>query len=228
VVVFDRWDTCFLLSGPYITYISDALKNELRPHKNTAMQIDASEVFQPINPGDALIQKYEIIGPAPAGDYPPSLDGLELLAQSDFGSSGIPAFILEVRNTGNQSFEVLSGEVGPALMGKNQEFPFSPSDGNSVAWITRVDLALLTSAEYEINQVRYSVSYTEDSSERLPERFELKPGQSRKARIVFDLPSGEYQFMVGYGGGVHAQKSMASNAISFDVNRGGVATLANP
>jgi len=30
VVVFDRWDTCFLLSGPYITYISESVKNELR------------------------------------------------------------------------------------------------------------------------------------------------------------------------------------------------------
>jgi hypothetical protein len=35
--------------------------------------------------------------------------------------------------------------------------------------------------------------------------------------------------MVGYGGGVvHAEKSLASNAISFDVNDGGNATLAKP
>ena len=29
VVVFDRWDNCFLLSGPYITYISENVKKEL-------------------------------------------------------------------------------------------------------------------------------------------------------------------------------------------------------
>jgi hypothetical protein len=40
VVVFDRWDTCFLLSGPYITYISDNVKNELRPYAGKAMQVD--------------------------------------------------------------------------------------------------------------------------------------------------------------------------------------------
>jgi hypothetical protein len=34
--------------------------------------------------------------------------------------------------------------------------------------------------------------------------------------------------MVGYGGGVHEEKSVASNAISFDLNDAGVATLANP
>ncbi|HMD06880.1 MAG TPA: hypothetical protein VKH63_05050 [Candidatus Acidoferrum sp.] len=38
VVVFDRWDTCFLLSGPYITYIADAVKNRLRPYSGTAIQ----------------------------------------------------------------------------------------------------------------------------------------------------------------------------------------------
>jgi len=44
---FDRWDTCFLLSGHFVTYISDAVKDELRPYKGKAMQIDASDVFQP-------------------------------------------------------------------------------------------------------------------------------------------------------------------------------------
>jgi len=57
VVVFDRWDTCFLLSGHFVTYISDAVKDELRPYKGKAMQIDASDVFQPINPGDALVRQ---------------------------------------------------------------------------------------------------------------------------------------------------------------------------
>jgi len=28
VVVFDRWDTCFLLSGPYITYIAENVKED--------------------------------------------------------------------------------------------------------------------------------------------------------------------------------------------------------
>ena len=29
------------------------------------MQIDALEVSQPLNPGDALVREYQIIGPAP-------------------------------------------------------------------------------------------------------------------------------------------------------------------
>jgi hypothetical protein len=31
--------------------------------------------------------------------------------------------------------------------------------------------------------------------------------------------------MFGYGGGVHEEKSLASNAISFDLSDGGVASL---
>jgi hypothetical protein len=37
VVVFDRWDTCFLLSGPYITSISENVKNGLRPYAGKAI-----------------------------------------------------------------------------------------------------------------------------------------------------------------------------------------------
>jgi len=65
VVVYDRWDTCFLLSGPYITYVSENVKNELRPYAGKTIQVGASDVFQAMNPGDALIRKYKIIGPAP-------------------------------------------------------------------------------------------------------------------------------------------------------------------
>ena len=227
VVVFDRWDTCFLLSGPYITYISDVVKNELRPYKGSAIQIDASDVSQPINPGDALVRRYKVIGPAPVIDHPPSLDSLELITQSDFSIIGAPAFRLEICNTGNKPVEVFSAEIGPAMLGKNNpERVFSPSDGSSVAWITRVDLALLPSEKSEWNKLGYSLYYA-DSSEVLPKRFLLQPGQSGKTRIAFKLPSGQYQFIFGYGGGVHEGRSLASNAVSFDVNDAGLATLAS-
>ena len=34
VVIFDHWDTCLLLSGVYITYVSTAVKEQLRPYKD--------------------------------------------------------------------------------------------------------------------------------------------------------------------------------------------------
>ena len=240
VVVFDRWGTCFLLSGPYIMYISGRVKNELIPYKGSAIQIDASDVVQPVNPGDALIQKYKIIGPASLANHPPSVEGLELIAQSDFGADGTPTFLIAIHNNGNRPVEVFSSEVAPTVLGTNQgdalswsrwlrpSSSLSPSDGRSVAWITRMDLALLRSGkrEWVRNGFRCSLFYA-DSNAALQERFMLQPGQFRSVRIVVELPSGQYQFIVGYGGGVHEAKSLASNAISYDMNGGGVATLAN-
>jgi len=85
VVVFDRWDGCHLYSGAYITEISEKVKEKLRPFAGHAMVINAEEVFQPINPGDALITKLQVLGPAEepvkAGfGLPPALEGLNLKA----------------------------------------------------------------------------------------------------------------------------------------------------
>jgi hypothetical protein len=225
VVVFDRWDTCFLLSGPYITYISDAVKDELRPFKGKAMQIDASEVFQPMNPGDALVRQYKIIGPAPDNHLWAMLDGLELIAGSDFGPRRSPAFVLEIRNTSSSPVEVNSHEFGPTLLAQVSNSQFKASDGSSIAVITRGDLVNPSSMSGTVGAVTHSFSYTIDGKARLPERFQLNPGQSMKARITFAIPRGEYQFMFGYGGGVHEEKSLASNSISFTLSDEGTATL---
>ena len=131
VVVFDRWDTCFLLSGPYISYISDAVKNELRPYSGRAMQIDALDVSQPENPGDALVLKYKIIGLAPDTRHWVTLDGLELVAESDFGQQGTPTFVIKIRNARDKPVDVYSSQFGPALLGLRPIGMFCASDGKS-------------------------------------------------------------------------------------------------
>jgi hypothetical protein len=225
VVVFDRWDTCFLLSGHFITYISDAVKEELRPYKGKSIQIDASEVFQPVNPGDALVRQYKIIGPAPDNHLWAMVDGLELIATSDFEPQGIPAFLLEIRNIGDRPIDVNSHEFGPTLLGQVSKSQFGASDGSSIAVITRGDLVNPSSMGSAVDGVMHSFSYIIDGKARLPERFQLNPGQSIKTRITFAIPRGEYQFMFGYGGGVHEEKSLASNTISFAFSDEGTATL---
>jgi hypothetical protein len=226
VIVFDRWDTCFLLSGPYITYISEGVKDELRPYAGKPMQVDASNVFQPLNPGDALIRKYKIIGPAPDTRHWAILDGLELIARSDFGPNGTPTFLIEIRNNGSGPISVDTHQVGPALLGPIEKSPFLASDGGSIAVITRGDLVNHSWRQGTVAGITHSWSYTIDPRTRPPERVQLNPGQSMKARIAFQVPPGEYQFMFGYGGGVHEEMCLASNAISFDLNDRGVASLA--
>lgn len=225
VVVFDRWGTCFLLSGPYITYISEAVKDELRPYEGKAMQVDASDVFQPMNPGDALIRKYKILGPAPDTHHRVMLEAPQLTAESDFGPHGTPAFLMEIRNVGSVPVTIESSQVGPALLGPTSKSPFQASDGNSIAVITRGNLLHPSSWKSTVGDVTRSASYTIDPKRHPPEHFELQPGESMKARITFEVSPGQYQFIFGYGGGVHEEKSLASNPISFDINSDGFASL---
>jgi hypothetical protein len=73
--------------------------------------------------------------------------------------------------------------------------------------------------------IKHSWGYEVDQKTRLPEHFELVPGQSITTRITLNISAGQYQFMLGYGGGVHAEKSLSSNRVSFDCSSDNVATL---
>src|SRR5437870_9088382 len=60
VVFFDRWDGCILFSSVYLMYISEAVKDDLRSYGGQAIQIDALDVLQHVNPGDGLIRKFKL------------------------------------------------------------------------------------------------------------------------------------------------------------------------
>jgi hypothetical protein len=230
VIVFDRWDTCFLLSGHYITYISESVKDQLRPYTGKAMQLDVTEISQPRNPSDLLVQKYRIIGPAPDNQQRLMLDSLELISKPDFAQQGGANFLIEVHNAGKQAVKVNSYEFGPTILAVSPRGTLSASDGRSGAWITRVDILNSSRWETQNDGVTYSASYSIDPKTLPPVHFQLAPGEFVTVRVNFELPPGQYQFVVGYGGGgvFQEEKSLASNAISFDVNDRGIATLAEP
>ncbi len=192
------------------------------------MEIDALEVSQPQNPGDALVGKFRIIGPAPDKQQWAMLDGLKLISQPDFGPQGTASFLIELTNAGKQPVSVNSSEFGPTLLGLTPQGWLSASDDKSVAWITRTDLLNPTGWEGDYYGLKYSVSYTVDPKSRPPYQLQLAPGECMSVRVSFSVPPGQYQFVVGYGGGVHEEKSLASNAISFDVDERGMATIARP
>jgi hypothetical protein len=223
VVIFDRWDTCFLLSGPYITYVSEKVKEELRQYQSLAMEVDASDVFQPINPGDALIRRYEILGPAPEPAFL-SLKGLELRATTELNTDQQPIFFIEIRNAGYEPVPIVASEIGPVVTSNQygflrSPFSFSPSDGASAAVVTRTDLSRDSwSAEETAGIITRRWAYRLD---RAQTNMELQPGQSLKVHLTMTMPPGQYEFMFGYGGGVHEERSLASNSIWFDVDENG-------
>lgn len=71
-------------SGSYVMYISGDQKERLRRYAGVAVQIDATAVQQPINPGDGLIREFEFLGLAPEPDDSGVLNSLELVLSKRF------------------------------------------------------------------------------------------------------------------------------------------------
>jgi hypothetical protein len=231
VVIFDRWNTCFLFSGPYITYISEAVKDKLRPYAGQAIQINVTEITQPVNPGDGLVKSYEILGQAPDDPNNPIANKIELDAKPVFDGKGAPEFDIHVGNISSEVVSVNLSELGPTLLGINSR-ELTASDGKSTAWITRADLALhgpdqaaTSSWTSTVDGMTVFATYEALQPCTFKNRLELAPAESVSCRIRIYVPSGEYQFIAGYGGGVHSWKSIASNAISFEVDATGVARV---
>ena len=226
VVIFDRWDTCFLLSGPYVTYISNSVKEGLRPYVGQAVQVDATDVYQPDNPGDALIRQYTLVGLAPESKYLP-LGGLSLRVRPAF-DKGIPSFIVDIRNGGDRAIWVRTDQIGITVLGARKS-TVSPSDGFSEAILTRSSLLFHGGREWGIDGGVLHVYYTIAGQSVLLDRVQLMPQSSFQVKLTFDISPGEYQFLFGYGGGVHETASLASNAISFTVGlSGAVVADASP
>lgn len=229
VVVFDRWDGCTLYSGIYVMYISERVKDKLRKHAGKSVQIDAIKVDQPINPGDGLVTECAYLGPAPPTMNWISLSGIELRATPSFTNGQLPTVIISVRNHGKKDAKVHSSELAPTLLTKTSgtRRSFVPADGPSYALITRQAFIVGgTDPRTKGRGITGGRPYFWSIDQGLPRTFTLSPGAERRIEITFDLPAGEYDFLAGYGGGVHAGMGIASNLVAFDVSKNREATPA--
>ena len=179
-------------------------------------EIDASDVFQPVNPGDGLIRKYNWIGLAPEPRRYIQLDGLKLTAESN-PAQGPSSVVVEILNTGISVVRVSTAEIGINVFGIKREGTADVSDGRSEAVITRAHLQRSLGQFLDTNEngSRFHASFEADNS--IPDTIRLEPGAAYRVIIKFDLSPGEYQFVFGYGGGVHEERALLSNGVSFDV-----------
>jgi hypothetical protein len=217
-VLFDRWEGCYLYSGTYVMYVSEAVKEPLRARAGQWVQVDATDVWQPSNPGDGRINRFRIVGPAPPDRNWVPIDGLELEATPAFDDG--PALRVTVRNAGQRELRFLSGECSVTVLARRiaENQHSHPSDGPSYAIITRQPFAKGNEPR------RAGMNWSVD--EPLPVRVELGAGESLRRVVTLDLPPGEYEALFGYGGGVHEGRGVMSNRIAFDVDKNGVARLA--
>ena len=228
IPIFDRWDGCTLYSGICVMYISEKAKDALRPYAGQAIQIDATKVLQRINPGDGLISELSYLGPAPANRKWVALDGIRLLTSIKVGEDGKPVCSIVVENTGKEPVKVLRQELALTLLrkrgGSKQEmFGSIASDGPSFALITRQSFEIGGSdPRWNAKGVAAGKPYawTIGKENALPHDFTLGPKERKQINVQFDLPDGQYDFLCGYGGGVHESKCLASNLSAFDVKDG--------
>lgn len=239
IVVFDRWDTCYIYSGVYLMYVSEKTKEGLRKYEGRPVEIYAKEVFQPINPGDGRIGKFDLLSLLDSKPKPPELKGLKLTAEPEFEPGREPRFALAFENQSGRDIKVDTSSVAPTLFGKKSERDlFSPSDGESTALITRCELQSaggcyeersLTVSKPDGRKTTETIRYAFDieGGKDVPDTLLVRAGQTERVFISLDVPPGAYDFLFGYGGGVHDTRGLASNIVSFQTIEGGVTTMLN-
>jgi len=217
VVFYDRWDNCYLFSGVYLMYISEAVKETLRPYHGQSIEIDAKEVHQPMNPGDALIEKLVVVGESKVNAQSPPVEGVHLRAAVSNVKGTLRASV-EIQNTGHSPIAMSSDALGFAVIAHGRPNFFCPSDGTSCAVITRISAAS-SGGKDRTGLSGQTWGWRVERANRLPINFTLQPGETRRTSVSFQLPAGAYQFIAGYGGGTHSGPCVASNGVSFDVDR---------
>lgn len=228
VVIFDRWGGCTLHRGIYLMYISELVKEQLRPLAGKCVQVDATEVIQPWNPGDGRIMKLTVLDPDFTAKAWASPEGLKIVVASAFDDVHGPEFVIRVENIGEKPATLHMYSLAPTLLatqgiGGN---PFSPSDGPSIAVITRQSFWDDHPDGPRMNGGNGTWRWTVAAPRNLQRSVTLDPKAAFEIRVAFKLPSGEYDFLVGYGGGVHEGHCIASNLIAFDVKEDGTVALA--
>jgi len=243
VVIFDRWDGCILSSGWTVHYISEKIKGDLRASAAKAVLITATEVDQPVNPGDELISKFTGLSPAPAA--PPSAAALpgspRIASVLQFKTSlaskvgELPVLKIDIVNASKSPWKAQRLQVGPTLLTKFDHTKLRlspPADGPSIAAITRVIIPLgdWSRAGLPERTVKkgYFYSYAGTMSgvpatldvrddPRLHQPLTLAPGETLSLTCELEAPAGEYDFLAG----ASDPDLVASNLTTFDIDNAG-------
>jgi hypothetical protein len=234
IVIFDRWDACYLYGGNDLMPVSERVKESLRAFDGRAVSIDAEEIEQRSNPGVGLIKKLKVLGLAvdqPSGQRSAAyfLRGLSLHVAADFRPGIHAKLVIQLRNDTKDLRTVDVSGLAPTLFTRKQapmwlqlaDGPSFPAiTGSSVGWLYRGP----RSVDYCSNGA-FQLSIDPD----LPylSTVRLDPGKSVEIPLYFRLSPGEYEFLAGYGGSGYQSPPLASNLLVFDVDQAGIAHALN-
>ena len=239
VVVFDRWDTCYVYDGVFLMYVSEKVKERLRRYEGRYVEVNAKEVVQPLNPGDARVMKFDLLSVSPPRPRPPRFKNLKVTAEPLFEPGRKPRFALAVQNLGGEDVKVKQSSIAPTLLGEKDEGDlFSPSDGKSEARITRcgLDSAKLFHREYSAAvekpggqqaTVTRRFGFEVEDAESLADELLVPAGQTVRVTVALDAPPGDYDFLFACDVGTVENRRIASNIVSFNVSGDGSVSLLN-
>jgi hypothetical protein len=224
VVVFDRWGGCTLYGGVYVMYVAEAVKEQLRAEAGKSVEVDATEVWQPHNPGDGLIKKFTLLGAAKEGTDSVKMTGLAVRARAAFRDGETPVFVIRVENqSAVAAATVYMDALAPTLLAKKSERYWGPADGPSEAVVTRS--AFWVGEEMRMKGGNETWGWTVKSPDKLEREVVIPAKGSFEIELTFAVPEGEYEFLAGYGGGVQNAACVASNLVAFDVGKEGKGTV---
>jgi hypothetical protein len=232
VVIFDRWGGCTFNHGIYTLYVSEAIKGRLREQAHKCIEIDATELIQ--HSEDARIQNLKVLGPAPAVEFGASPKGMRIVVAPAFADGQAPEFVVCVENTSQKPLLVDLEVLAPTLLGKRKpaadEFSrdFETADGPTEIVVgdqpfywDKMQRARKGSGVSNGANCQWTVKQPATLSEDVT----IQPKGGFELRVSFALPTGEYDFLAGYGASFDNGESAASNLVAFDVNADGTARL---
>ncbi|MFT3785274.1 MAG: hypothetical protein QM770_03795 [Tepidisphaeraceae bacterium] len=228
IVFFDRWGGCTLYRGIYVAYVSESVKEQLRAESGKCVELDVTEIDQPMNPGDGLIKQFKLIGEVPSTQASPSHEGLAISIAPAFDNGKSPEFVICVKNVTDEPQALYMDDLAPtllALRAKAGLVGLSASDGPQHAVVTRQPFWLHSNDEPRTNGASDLWRWTVLTPTKFAKDIPLEPNASFELRLAFTLPPNEYQFLAGFGGRYRYPQYVASNSISFDVKDDGTAVV---
>jgi hypothetical protein len=239
VVVFDRWDTCYIYDGVFLMYVAEKEKGRLRKYEGRHVEVYAKEVVQPMNPGDGRITKFDLLSSSGQRPHAARRKDLWITAEPLFEPGRKPRFALAVENRGGADVKVSQSSITPTLLGEKDEYDdFSPSDGKSEARITRCGLdnakdfyeeRSVTSTKPDGQKTTLTKRYAFEVEDGggLPAELLVPAGQTLRVVVALEVPPGIYDFLFGCDIGIRENRRVVSNVVSFQVGDDGFTSLLN-
>ncbi len=222
IPIYDRWGGCYLYSGYCAAYVSEKVKQQLRPYEGKCVKVDVQKVYQPMNPGSC---RFEKIGDVQLiqnkTKYDDNFDDLKLSSTASVEDNGNITIVMSMFNPTDKPILIYRGNIGFVLLKKSSNWRWKNAapDGPSV---------IFTMTEFEVggNEPRFSIksqrfAWSLDNVSGLTHRFVLGANMKKSILVKFEkLPPGEYDFICGYGENFSGS-NVASNLTAFDIDSKG-------